>query len=101
MLMVLNQPICKLGYHIWYRDMLNTFGRFPTKREVDRRNHACLSLIDSKPYDYYSVDVPGLDEFGQLPKGERLTALLDRMMSPSRLILKVCSPKPSRILTCI
>lgn len=66
--------------------------RFPTRREVDRRNHACLNAIKLPPREYMASDMPSLDEFGHTLKGERYEMVLAKMMAPSRLILKVFPP---------
>ena len=63
--------------------------RFPTKAEVERRNHACLNAIRSRPYQYKSLDTPGCDQFGQLHNGDKLGAILDRLIAPSSVSLKV------------
>lgn len=59
--------------------------------EVERRNHACLNAIQQRPYEYRSLDTPGFDQFGQLHNGDKLEAILDRLIAPNLVILKVNS----------
>ena len=90
--MTFSRPICEfrrvLHISILHRRP-SPVTRFPTKAEVQRRNHRCLNAISHPIREYIASDMAGCDEDGRQLTGQQLTNALDRIMAPRRLILKV------------
>ena len=90
--MIFSRPICEfrrvLHISILHRRPSHVT-RFPTKAEVQRRNHRCLNAISHPIREYIASDMAGCDEDGRQLTGQQLTNALDRIMAPRRLILKV------------
>lgn len=66
--------------------VFNIINRFPTKKEVERRNLERLDTIDLPPYEYGAIDGPSEVGVGH---SSIVTAALENMLAPDRLTLKV------------
>lgn len=63
--------------------------RFPTRREVDAANTSRLNRIKEEPRQYVATDVPGYDPEGKPISFQQMERLLERLVAPKCIILKV------------
>lgn len=72
--------------------IFKTSYRFPTKREVEAANTSRLEALEGSPRRFVSEDGPGFSSDGQpLPK-EIVDKVLEQMVAPKTLVLKVRNP---------
>lgn len=64
--------------------------RFPTRNEVDTANANRLERIKEIPRPYNASDFPGEDDKGNCISFEKMEKLLDNLVAPKTVILKVC-----------
>lgn len=63
--------------------------RYPTRNEVTNANDSRLRQLPGEPSIYEARDQPGVDDTGQRISHERMLQLLDRLVAPRKLELKV------------
>lgn len=63
--------------------------RYPTRNEVYLANSSRLAQIDAPVYTYNSEDWPGYDADEKMISMEKMRKLLDRIMAPKAIELKV------------
>lgn len=64
---------------------------YPTRREVDNANNSRLQNLSGDPQTYVAYDRPGLDEEGNRIPWNKVEKLLERLVAPKQIILKVCT----------
>lgn len=65
--------------------------RFPTRKEVDTANTNRLNRIKEElSYTYIAVDQPGFDDDRKPIPMEKAKKLLDNLVAPKEIVLKVC-----------
>lgn len=63
--------------------------RYPTRNEVHLANSSRLAQIDAPVYTYNSEDWPGVDADEKRISMEKMRKLLDRIIAPKAIELKV------------
>jgi hypothetical protein len=63
--------------------------RYPTRREVDWANTRRLHAIQAEPKTYLAHDTPGVSDDGQRVTQDGAARLLERLIAPKELTLKV------------
>lgn len=63
--------------------------RFPTRREVDEANRWHLRQLSGSSYTFLAMDAPGYDEMDRKISEARMSQLLERLVVPGRIELKV------------
>ena len=62
---------------------------FPTRREVDNANSARLAQLPGPSQRYLAIDRPGTNDKGSFIPLTKARELLDRLVAPKDLTLKV------------
>ncbi len=62
---------------------------FPTRNEVDVANRNRLNQIKDRARQYNAIDAPGYDDYGRQIPPERVDRLLERLVAPKNIVLKV------------
>lgn len=63
---------------------------YPTRKEVQAANEARLMTLASPEHTYKASDEPGLDDAGNPVSTERAKTILNRLVVPEEITLKVC-----------
>lgn len=63
--------------------------RYPTRAEVERANCSKLDALNSPAFRYDATDIPGIDSYGKEVTNLQMQSLLDRLVAPRSLLLKV------------
>jgi len=79
----------QLSRRVTYDDGIEPTELFPTRAEVDYANRTRLEQLPDKPHIYEARDIPGLDSNGKRVSIAHMERLLDRMVAPKILELKV------------
>ncbi|CCM00349.1 uncharacterized protein FIBRA_02379 [Fibroporia radiculosa] len=79
----------KLSRPVMYEDGIEPTDLFPTRREVDNANHHRLSKLSGDPHQYKAADIPGRDENDKPIPLHEMDKLLERLIAPKLLALKV------------
>lgn len=70
-------------------EVLNLFPRFPTRKEVTHANARRLGELPGRPQIYHAQDQAGVDHREAPISHELMVNILDKLVAPSRLELKV------------
>jgi ATP-dependent DNA helicase PIF1 len=62
---------------------------FSTRQEVDNANLSRLKQLNTNPYTYNAMEYPGIDSKGERVTREHMERLLERLVVPKSLQLKV------------
>jgi hypothetical protein len=65
---------------------------YPTRLEVDKANFTRLHQLATEAHNYLAMDLPGVDEKGQQVSMDHAKKLLERLIAPSELTVKVSFP---------
>ncbi|KAF8640863.1 hypothetical protein AX17_000511 [Amanita inopinata Kibby_2008] len=85
----INNAFKQLSRQVAYSDGIEPTELFPTRAEVENANKTRLNLLTNQAHTYNSQDSPGLDSSRQRITVARMERLLDRLVAPKSLILKV------------
>jgi len=85
--MELAQPNCNVPKSFINR--VSQFCRYPTRVEVERANCSKLDALNSPAFRYDATDTPGIDSYGKEVSDLQMQSLLDRLVAPRSLLLKV------------
>lgn len=62
---------------------------YPTRREVERANTTRLNRIQKDAHTYAAQDRPGYDQNDKPISAKRMESLLERLVAPKSIVLKV------------
>ncbi|KAI0733984.1 hypothetical protein C8Q72DRAFT_771378, partial [Fomitopsis betulina] len=79
----------QLSRKVTYDDGIDPTDLFPTRREVDNANSARLAQLSGSSQRYLAIDRPGVDAKGNQIPLVKARELLDRLVAPKELTLKV------------
>jgi hypothetical protein len=85
--MASNQPHCV--YKLLLRIVISHLRRFSTRREVDNANRTRLRQLDATTHTYEAEEYPGIDSNGNRVGIEAMGRLLERLIVPKSIQLKV------------
>ncbi|KAJ8468581.1 hypothetical protein ONZ45_g17199 [Pleurotus djamor] len=83
------QVFKSLSRPITYDDGILPTELFPTRREVALANQTRLDALPGKPVVYRANDRPGIDANGRPVSKEAMIRLLERLVAPNEIVLKV------------
>jgi ATP-dependent DNA helicase PIF1 len=78
-----------LSRPIKYEDGIEPSELYPTRREVDYSNQRRLNAIKAEIHRYDALDKPGRTDDGKPVSQEQANKVLERLMAPGRIMLKV------------
>ncbi|KZP32385.1 hypothetical protein FIBSPDRAFT_723029, partial [Athelia psychrophila] len=81
----------KLSRPLLYKDGIGPTQLYPTRNEVERANKTQLDRLPGEIEPYVAIDLPGRDSKDRLVSPEVMKTLLERMVTPPRINLKVNS----------
>ncbi|KAI0344111.1 hypothetical protein BDW22DRAFT_1327918, partial [Trametopsis cervina] len=79
----------ELSRPVKYADNLEPSELYPTRKEVETANANRLMNIKAKAIQYDARDIPGWDVNGNRLRPEQMERLLDRLVAPKVISLKV------------
>ncbi|KAF8656392.1 hypothetical protein AX16_002577 [Volvariella volvacea WC 439] len=79
----------KLSRKVQYDDGIEPTELFPTRKEVTNSNESRLRQLPGKPLEYQASDLQGRDPDGNITTLQVMERLLDRLVAPSKVHLKV------------
>lgn len=83
------QTFKSLARHVHYTDGIGPTELYPTRAEVERANCSKLDALNSPAFRYDATDIPGIDSYGKEVTNLQMQSLLDRLVAPRSLLLKV------------
>lgn len=63
--------------------------RYPIRNEVKSANESRLMQLRTEPHTFVALDIPGEDDDGRVPSRDVVARLLERLVAPQTLTLKV------------
>ncbi|TFY61108.1 hypothetical protein EVG20_g7185 [Dentipellis fragilis] len=78
-----------LARPVTYDDGIEPTELYPTRREVELANHDRLDRIQEQPHNYTALDQRGYDYNHKLISFEQMNRLLERLVAPKKITLKV------------
>ncbi len=64
---------------------------YALRSEVENANSSRLKNLPGEQHTYRARDIPGIDAYGNPTKSDAMEKLLDRLVVPREVSLKVCS----------
>ncbi|KAF8973676.1 hypothetical protein BDZ97DRAFT_384741 [Flammula alnicola] len=83
------QRLKALSRPLHYPDGIEPSHLFPLRRQVDTCNHDRLQALAGPQHPYQAMDSAGYDVFGMPISREDAQRLLDRMIAPSVILLRI------------
>ncbi|KAH9945603.1 hypothetical protein B0H21DRAFT_694015 [Amylocystis lapponica] len=84
-----------LSRPVTYTDGIEPTELYPIRREVDSANFSRLHKIPHPAHEYAATDSPGYDESGRPISRHRMEQLLERLVAPKTIVLKVRASTPT------
>ncbi|KAL4068373.1 ATP-dependent DNA helicase PIF1 [Scleroderma yunnanense] len=78
-----------LARPVHYTDGIGPTELYPTRAEVERANTWKLDALDGAGSRYDATDTPGIDSYGERVTIMQMERLLDRLVAPRSVLLKV------------
>ncbi|KAJ7596702.1 hypothetical protein C8J56DRAFT_773706, partial [Mycena floridula] len=79
----------QLSRKVVYNDLVQPTELFPTRAEVDGANAGRLGKLPGEPLTYNATDMPGRDSNGMPISHKIMNTLLERLVVPIQITLKV------------
>ncbi|KAH6916795.1 hypothetical protein BKA70DRAFT_1091185, partial [Coprinopsis sp. MPI-PUGE-AT-0042] len=83
------QAFKSLSRKVTYSDGIEPTELYSTRREVDSANRTRLAQIESEERIFVAQDIPGRDVDGRRTSPQKMGQLLERLLCPPSLTLKV------------
>ncbi|EFI28655.1 DNA repair and recombination protein pif1 [Coprinopsis cinerea okayama7 len=83
------QAFRSLSRKVTYKDGIEPTELYSTRREVDQANKSRLNQLQGEARTYAAQDIPGRDADGRITSPAKMEQLLDRLLAPKSITLKV------------
>ncbi|KAF8221763.1 hypothetical protein L208DRAFT_656508 [Tricholoma matsutake] len=78
-----------LSRKVTYTDGIEPTELFSTRREVDNANFTRSNHLNTEAHTYVAMEYPGIDSKGERVSKEHMERLLERLVVPNTIQLKV------------